>query len=274
MMPRNARKIFIYTALTCEAKCFIDHFNLKKDVTVRPFAVYLNDDICLTVTGLGKHAMAAGVAYTQALFAVVENPVMLNIGIAGHEYHPLGGLFLIDKIIDNDTQKSYYPSLIFSPPCPTGSIKTSSISQINYDQQHLCDMEASAFYDTAIRFSSIEFIFCLKVISDNRSSPIENIQANQVSALIASHFARVKSVLFRAAAMAETINEPECRLFEQLTERYHFTVNERAQLKNHLSRWNVVTSHQPLEIDETLFNNAKDVLRWLSLRINHTDFYL
>ena len=274
MMPRNACKIFIYTALTCEAKCFIDHFNLKKDVTVRPFSVYLNGEICLTVTGLGKHAMAAGVAYTQALFADVENPVMLNVGIAGHEYHPLGGLFLIDKIIDNDTRKSYYPSLIFAPSCPTGSIKTSSTPQFSYEQQHLCDMEASAFYDTAIRFSSIEFIFCLKVISDNEASSIENIQAKQVSALIAPHLAKVKSILFHAAAMAETINEPECSHFERLTELYHFTVNERVQLKNQLSRWNVVTSHQPLEIDETGFNTGKDVLRWLNLRINHTDFYL
>ncbi len=134
MMHPNTHKIFIYTALPCEAKPLVEHFGLKKDVSVRPFAVYLSHDICLTVTGLGKSAMAAGVAYTQALFASVEHPVMLNIGIAGHKDHPLGGLFLIDKIIDVDSQKSYYPSLNVTPPCPTGSIQTSSKPQLNYDQ--------------------------------------------------------------------------------------------------------------------------------------------
>ncbi|MDD1641498.1 MAG: hypothetical protein LUQ68_08440 [Methylococcaceae bacterium] len=142
MMHQSAHKIFIYTALPCEAKPLVEHFGLKKDVSVQPFAVYLNHDICLTVTGLGKSAMAAGVAYTQALFAKVEHPVILNIGIAGHKDHLLGDLFLIDKIIDIDSQKSYYPSLIFTPPCPTDSIQSSSKPQLDYDHPYLCDMEA------------------------------------------------------------------------------------------------------------------------------------
>jgi len=274
MMHQYAHSIFIYTALACEAKPLVEHFSLKKDVTVEPFAVYFNHDICLTTTGLGKSAMAAGVAYTQALFASVEQPVMLNIGIAGHKDHPLGGLFLIDKIIDVDSQKSYYPSLAFTPPCPTGSIQTLSKPQLNYDQQHLCDMEASAFYETAVRFSSSELILCLKVISDNQLSPVENIQPKQVAAIIAAHLATVESLLAHTTALAELITTPEPRLFEQLIQRYHFTVNERMQLKNQLSRWNAVTNHQSLEFDETRLHSVKDVLRCLDLRINNTDFYL
>ena len=274
MMRRYTHKIFIYTALPCEAKPLVEHFSLKKDVTVQPFGVYLNHDICLTVTGLGKSAVAAGVAYTQALFASVEHPIMLNIGIAGHKDHQLGGLFLIDKIIDVDSQKSYYPSLIFTLPCSTGSIKTSSKPQFNYDELHLCDMEASAFYETAVRFSSSELILCLKVISDNQLSPIENIQPKQVAALIAAHLATVESLLVRTVALAELITTPEPRQFEQLILRYHFTVNERMQLKNQLSRWNVVTNHQSLELDETRLHSGKDVLRWLDAQINNTDYYL
>jgi adenosylhomocysteine nucleosidase len=274
MMHSYAHKIFIYTALPCEAKPLVEHFDLKKDVSVQPFAVYVNHDICLTVTGLGKSAMAAGVAYTQALFAKVEHPVILNIGIAGHKDHLLGDLFLIDKIIDIDSQKNYYPSLIFTPPCPTGSIQTSSRPQLNYESAHLCDMEASAFYETAVRFSSSEFILCLKVISDNQLSTVENIQPKQVSALIAAHLATVESLLVRTATQAGLITSPEPRLFEQLIQSYRFTVNERMQLKNQLSRWNVVTNHQSLDLDETRLRSAKDVLRWLDQRINNTDFYL
>jgi nucleoside phosphorylase len=274
MMHQYAQRIFIYTALPCEAKPLVKHFGLTKDVKVQPFAVYFNHDICLTVTGLGKSAMAAGVAYTQALFASVEHPLMLNIGIAGHKDHPLGGLFLMDKIIDVDSQKSYYPSLIFTPPCPTGSIQTLSKPQLNYDQLHLCDMEASAFYETAVRFSSSELILCLKVISDNQLSPVENIQPKQVAALIAAHLSTVESLLSHTAALARLITTPESRLFEQLIQQYHFSVNERMQLKNQLSRWNAVTNQQSLEFDETRLLNGKEVLRWLDQRIINTNFYL
>ena len=270
----NVHKIFIYTALPCEAKPLIEHFSLKKDVAIRPFAVYINDNICLTVTGIGKSAMAAGVAYTQALFASVKHPVMLNIGVAGHKDHPLGGLFLVDKIIDVESQKSYYPSLTFTSPCPTGSVQTSSRPQFSYDQQHLCDMEASSFYETAVRFSSSELIICLKVISDNQLSPVENIQAKQVTTYIAAHLVKVESILSYVAALAELMAKPECGYFEQLTALYHFTVNERMQLKNQLSRWNVVTDHQSLEFDETRLHSARDMLRWLDAQINDTDFYL
>jgi len=71
----------------------VDFFCLKKDMAVTAFALYTNRDICLTVTGCGKAAMAAGIAYSQALFAPVGRPVMLNIGVAGHSVHALGEVF-------------------------------------------------------------------------------------------------------------------------------------------------------------------------------------
>jgi nucleoside phosphorylase len=274
MMRKNAYKIFIYTALPCEAKPLIEHFSLKRDAAVQPFAVYLNHEICLTVTGLGKSAMAAGVAYTQALFASVEHPVLLNIGIAGHKDHPLGGLFLIDKIIDVDSQRSYYPAFIFTPPCPTGSIQTVSKPLLNYDQLHLCDMEASAFYETAVRFSSSELILCLKVISDNQLSHAGNIQPERVAGLIAAHLSSIETLLMTVFAKVELITMPETGLFELLIQRHHFSFNEKLQLKNQLSRWNLVTDHQLLEFDETRLHNGKDVLRWLDKKINKTGFYL
>lgn len=274
MISRPVHKIFIYTALPCEAKPLAEYFRLKKDITIQPFAVYVNQDICLTVTGLGKSAMAAGVAYTQALFASVEHPVMVNIGIAGHSDHPLGSLFLINKIIDIDSQRNYYPSLTFTPPCSTGSIKTVSKPLPNYDESYLCDMEASAFYETAVRFTSSELTLCLKIISDNQLSPVGNIQPKQVVGLITAHLALIESLLMQVVATAASITVSEPKLFKPLIQRYHFTANERMQLKNQLSRWDSMTGHQSLEFDNTSFNSGKDVLRWLGLKIDNTDFYL
>lgn len=273
-MRQNPPRIFIYAALPCEAKPLVEHFKLKKDTTIQPFAVYLNQDICLTVTGLGKSAMAAGVAYTQALFASVEHPVLVNIGIAGHIDHALGSLFLIDKITDVDSLKSYYPPLVFTPPCPTANIRTVSRPQLVYDREHLCDMEASAFYETAVRFSTGELIHCLKVISDNESSPAENIQPKQVEALIAAHVATIETLLKELSRLAALITAPEPDRFEQLIQRYHFTASEQGQLKNRLSRWAVLTNNTIPELDESQLHKGKDVLSWLDRQINKLEFSL
>jgi len=274
MNPQNPPRIFIYTALPCEAKPLVGHFNLKKDTTIQPFAVYFNQELCLTVTGLGKSAMAAGVAYTQALFATVEHPVLINIGIAGRKHHALGSLFLIDKITDNDSKKSYYPPLVFTPPCPTANLQTVSRPQLVYDREHLCDMEASAFYETAVRFSTGELIHCLKVISDNESSPAENIQPKQVTILIAAHVATIETLLAELNRLARLITVPESRLFGELMQRYHFTLTEQGQLKNRLSRWAALTDAAVPEFDETCLHKSKDVLFWLDQQINKIEFRL
>ena len=273
-MQQHPPRIFIYSALPCEAKPLVEHFNLKKVTTIQPFACYLNKDICLTVTGLGKAAMAAGVAYTQALFVSVEHPVMINIGIAGHQHQALGSLFLIDKITDFDSKKSYYPSLVFTPPCPTASLQTVARPQLDYDPLHLCDMEASAFYETAVRFSSGELIHCLKVISDNESSPAEHIHPKQVSVLIAAHLGSIDIVLAEASRLARLIIAQELKLFEQLTQRYHFTVSEQGQLKSRLSRWATLTDRSLPELAENQFHKGKEVLCWLDKELDKIEFFL
>ncbi|MCX7098563.1 MAG: hypothetical protein NTV43_11745 [Methylococcales bacterium] len=269
-----ATQIFIYVALPCEAKPLVDHFRLKKNVNVQAFAIYSNQDICLTVTGLGKSAMAAGLAYTQALFRPLNQPILLNIGIAGHRDHGLGSLYLADKIIDGDNQKSYYPSLVITPPCPSCSLQTSSKPQLDYNHAHLCDMEGSAFYETAVRFSSSELIFCLKVISDNQLSSVDAIHADKVANSIATHLPAIATLLTKAAALALQINLPEPPYYEELVDAYRFTANEKMQLKNLLQRWHTVTNDQPLTLDDASPLSGKQVLRWLEQKINGIDFCL
>ncbi len=267
-------KIFIYLALPCEAKPLVEHFKLKKEVDVQAFAVYRRDNLCLTVTGLGKSAMAAGIAYTQALFAGIENPVLMNIGIAGHRDYAIGSLYLANKIIDVDSHKHYYPPLIANALCSSNAIRTSSRPQINYDHADLCDMEASAFYETATRFTTGELVHCLKVISDNQSSPANLIQAKQVSLLIAAHVATIDALITQAVALAELLVTPKTPLFEQLTQSYHFTVSAKAQLKAQLARWAVLTDNLPLNFDEAQLTNGRDVLLWIEQQINQVVIFL
>ena len=275
MIHQYTHTVYIYVALPCEAKPLIEFFKLKKQMTVKPFAVYLNKDICLTVTGLGKSAMAAGVAYTQALFGSIKSSFLINLGVAGHHHFALGDLFLITKITDVDSQRSYYPSSIFSLPCLNASIQTVSKPVLVYDSIALCDMEASAFYETAVRFVSSEFVFCLKVISDNQLSRIEAIEAKRVSIWIAKYLSVIEELLNLAKQQSRlTILSVNGALFEQFLGRYHFTVNEREQLKGLIEKWDVLTNQQILTDIQGSSTTAKSVLQWLEAKVNQVEFFL
>lgn len=267
--------LFIYVALPCEAKHIVEYFKLKKQFTVQPFAVYLNKDICLTVTGLGKSAMAAAVGYTQALFCAVNPAVLVNFGVAGHQYFNLGDLFLMTKITDFESGRHYYPSSIYSLPCATAGIQTVSTPVLEYDSVALCDMEASAFYESAIRFVSSEFIFCLKVVSDNQYSIIDNVQSKQVIEWVAQHteiFVVLSNFAIRQAELKKV--GPNFVSMTQLLEKYHFTVNESNQLKAFIEKWDVLTDQKLLFIDDMTPANSKQILRWMELKVRAIDFYL
>jgi len=274
MKSFNTYNIFIYTALPCEAKPLIEHFKLKKDIDVRAFAVYVNKNICLVVTGLGKSAMASAVGYTQARYISNEHTVLLNIGIAGHQQHSLGELFLIDKITDIDSQKSYYPTLINTASCLRDGLQTVSKPQPQYHASKLCDMEASAFYETAVRFTSSELIVCLKIISDNKDSSIDAIDAKQVSAFISAKLSIIEEILIKVSALAALINVPEPQMFNELLQKYHFTAHQRQQLKSQLSRWDILTDQRPLLMVDTNLVCGKEVLLWINSHINTLNFTL
>lgn len=267
-------RLFIYAALPCEARPLIEHFKLRKETAVKPFDVHVRPPVCLTVTGLGPCAMAAGVAYSQALYGGAENPVLINVGIAGHQHHAVGSLFLIDKILDAGSGRCFYPPLAFSPPCATGSIRTAPKPQLDYDHADLCDMEAAAFYETAIRFTSAELAQCLKIISDNRSLPAYRLTPQAVSVLIAAHLGAIETVSAKLLRLAASITFPESRLMAELTSRYHFTANERIQLRKQLQRWDCLTGGQALDIDWSGLAKGKDVLQRLRQRIDNLEFRL
>lgn len=273
-MPKPAQTIFIHTALLCEARPLIEHFRLKKDLDSHPFDVYRHDGICLTVTGIGKCAMAAGVAYTQAKIGAAGKPILLNVGIAGHAEHEIGTLFLAGKIVDADTRKKFYPPLAFAPPCAVETLRTASSPQLDYSVPHLYDMEASAFYETAQRFSSGELIQTLKVVSDNRQTPAQAIQPKQATELIAAQLPVLEAILAALRNLHRLISAPEPMQLQALLERCHFTANERQQLRAQLLRWECLTDGKKFDIEQTSFKNSKEILVWLGEQIDSIDYVL
>jgi adenosylhomocysteine nucleosidase len=267
-------KTFLFTALPCEAKPLIDAYKLKKDTSVHAFNIFRNDEIVLTVTGIGKTSMAAGVAYSQALFPS-SNPICLNLGIAGHQEYLVGSLFLADKITDNETGRHYYPPLTFTPPCPTSELITFAKPQAAYPDSALCDMEASSFYETAIRFSTGELCQCIKVISDNAALPASQIQAQKVSLLIHDQLPAIKQVVAELTRLSCSLPANGDKvLFQLIGTRYRFSVSEQIQLTKSLNRWAVITNNSELNPDTIPAKTGKEFLAEFSRRLDAMDFTL
>ncbi len=255
---------YFFTALECEAKPLINHFKLKKDLSVTAFTIYRNADIALTVTGIGKAAMAAGVAYTLALFPTDSLPILLNVGIAGHRYYELGTVFVANKISDHETGRSYYPQLVCAPPCTTHRLVSVGQVQADYPSSAIYEMEAAAFYQTALRFSSSELIQCIKVISDNKENPSTQIKPAQVTRWISDALSLIEQFSQQLNALASLPPVFHTDSYADLMTQWHFTNSEKKQLYRLLNKRAVLSEHKALNVSDLPYTSAKELLSFLS----------
>ncbi len=255
--------LMFFCALPSEAKPLIDHYSLKKISTVSPFGIYSNDEIYLTVTGVGKINMAAALSYTLALYPT-ETPVLINLGIAGHPHQARGKLFLADKVTDRQQPGlCFYPQWLGATDYDFLPLITVIEPTEDYDQQALFDMEASAFYQTAIKFSTVELIHCLKIISDNAEFSTDQVNARRVNNWVAQNIDAISTMVTELLSTRSALLPPEHPQLNEILQRYHFSATSRQQLAQSLMHWKLLSNDQTIPLDQQHFKNGKQLLRWL-----------
>ncbi|HSW72473.1 MAG TPA: hypothetical protein VLG44_03585, partial [Chlamydiales bacterium] len=167
----------IAVALPMEAAPIIKALKLKQ-IEKRAFTLYGNESYRLIVTGIGKMAMAAAVSYLYALSQDVRG--FVNFGLAGHPTLAIGSFVLAHKITDSALNKHFYPHIPKGFMGETHQVVTKDMPELEYPQNVCYEMEASAFFQTAMRFTSIENIHVAKVISDNRLFPFAKEKAGHL----------------------------------------------------------------------------------------------
>lgn len=226
-------EIVMVTALPCEARSLIDHFRLKKVQEARAFPLYRNAELALTlvVSGVGIIHVAAATAFAASYFSV--RPFgFLNLGIAGAFDIPVGALRLVNKV-SNEAGKALYPMALSHFQMMSAPLVTLSQPALA-SEDHLVDMEAFGFYQTAVRFTTLELIHSLKVISDNHDQDITHINPNQVKAWIEIHLEAIELFLARLRALAMVGHHQDRRrdcLLEALCEQFHLTQYHRYQVQ-------------------------------------------
>lgn len=269
--------VFVFCALGCEAKPLISAWQLKKLSTPGlPFAIYINKTRVVVITGLGKVAAAGAVCYALGLFANRHpNPLLINLGIAGHVSYPLGEVVLAHKITDAETGRRFFPQLPFVAPCKSSSLVTYPKPQAHYLGDALCDMEAAGFYEMAVKFSSSEMIHVVKLISDNSLSSFENISEALVEHWVNGQLHVIEAFLSSLARLQEeALFTPDPELFDALSKQYHFTVTNTIRLKALLARWSVAGGDEVLDWSDADIGSASQLINWLELKLDVSQFRL
>jgi hypothetical protein len=225
-------------ALHCEASPVISKYNLKKATEVHHYQLYQNKEISLIISGVGKAASAAASGYCHAMNGSPSHTAWLNIGMAGHVDRDLGTGFLVNKIHDHATQQTWFPSIIFEPPCMTDKLLTVDRPDSKYQFRGGVDMEASGFYSTASRFTTSELIQCYKIVSDNQHSPVKKISAQDATDLIKE---KMEDIDFLVEQLLDTsheltsLSEPPA-MFNEICDQIKLTHTERLQVKDRLRK--------------------------------------
>jgi len=222
------------SALHCEAKPVIDHYRLKKSADHHAFDLYQNNDIVCIISGIGKIAVAAATAWAAALFCSRSNIAWINLGIAGSASDSVGGLFWINKITDQ-SDHHYFPVPTFKSSLEPRCCLTLNEPGNDYHADYLIDMEASAFFTTATRFSSAELVHCLKVISDNQDQPPSRDKA-AISLLIQNCIKPITDFAEKLQALCEPFKQLdiEAATWKSIIEQAHFSQTQQVQLRSAL----------------------------------------
>jgi hypothetical protein len=269
--------IHIFCALPCEAQSIIQNFKLTELKQFNLFRIYQSKDkeINLTITGIGKINTAAAVSYHHACMQTNTSDVWLNIGVAGHANIAVGEARLINKVTDEHDNTHWYPQIIFNTPCDSANLITLDKPSTDY-QDVLFDMEASAFYQIAIRLGTAELIHCLKIVSDNSEQSTETVNADKVKKLIAAHTKTIEDLINALKPMSNEIrsiiSEPDH--FQYCIEKWHFTQSERFQLSRLLHQWAIRLPETDVVKSVDNSTTGKAVLNTLRDKINTSEFVI
>ncbi len=273
-MFNKKNRIFVFCALPCEAKSLIRTWQLNKHPQKHLIDIYTNADRIIAVTGTGKSAMAGAIGYTMALFSTHPTPILINFGIAGHQSHTLGSLYLADKVVDFETGKRFYPQTPFSYPYPKSHLITRSTPETSYPEKSLYDMEASAFYEIAIKFSSSELIHCLKVVSDNRNFPINGISETYVERWCADQLNIIDNFVDQLLTLQQSTPDIKSKQYNQILNTFHFSATNCVKLKALLHRWQILSADEVLHWEKANCRNAREFLIWLESQLDNSKFVL
>ena len=178
----------LITALKAESDPFIQHLRLKRDSAL-DFPYFFNQklNIGLIGVGVGKKNIKSRINDFLKLINYKEVQ-FINVGIAGGKKSRtnIGELFMINKILDDSSDKKYYPEIIIDHGLNESSITTVGTPVHDGGKKYdtLVDMEAHEIFSICSKFVPIHNISIIKLVSDHMDGQELFTQPSIVSELL------------------------------------------------------------------------------------------
>jgi hypothetical protein len=270
---KHSMPVNIIVAHGLEAKALVRMLELERHHVSSEFVEYSNSNkLHLLVSGIGKEAITAAVTYLgeQQASDSGEIRAWLNIGIAGHRDASLGNAWLGNKITDQSSGASAYPPQLIEG-IEVGSVVTVDEPENSYPLDAAYEMEASAFYAEATKYSTAELVQVFKVISDNLVNPISEIDIRSVPGLIAAQAPQLQILIEGMSAIATQHNSSQ-RLpsyFSEVCSKIYLTVNQKLQLRRLCQRYKALGMDEELSSAADLrVGDARTLIQQLAERID------
>jgi adenosylhomocysteine nucleosidase len=228
--------IYLVTALFSEARPLIEYYDLKHDHQSLKISLYKSDDVVLVVGGLGKIKTAVSTGIALSKEEDTGRVVIANIGIAGAPgNYEIGHLCLVNQIVDESTQRSYYPDIFVKHSLKEEKLVTVDKPHLNGEVgDYMVDMEASGFFEAANVYLPPSQIGCLKVVSDHKKNV--KLTRELVSELIRNRMQEMDEYLRSWHSLItdqekEVLNIDDRQLIVSLKDHLHLTATQFRQLE-------------------------------------------
>jgi len=234
--------MILVTALQSETRPLVEHFDLDGRQAEGPFQRYGSDGLELIRCGPGKTAAAAAVAYLAGRLDGPGPRFWLNVGVAGHGDRPTGDVVLAGEVVDGETGERWYPQPVFPVEPELETVRTVPTPERTFEHPDAYDMEAAGFYDAALRFSTVERVHVLKIISDGPDQSPDDVTAEAVERLVGRRVDAVEAMLDAERALPERSPSSEHldTLCDWVGEHCRLSVTRKRQFRRLAERWHAV----------------------------------
>ncbi len=233
--------VVITTALRSEARPIIRSLALVQDRTYPVLRIYGNEDYTLLITGVGSVSTEKALEKFFQHFSERRRLFLINVGIAGGDERQtkVGQMYLINKIVEASTGKTYFPDILLDHSLEEAALLTveEAITTSSRIKLPLVDMEAAIIWKVAGGFLPPHHILFLKIVSDYRDGA--PISAQQIQALIQKNIPGLLDLLRgcqRASFFEREILTPEehsllteCRQVLRLTHTQYYRLLNLAE---------------------------------------------
>jgi len=257
-------------ALPSEAVTVISHYGLQH-ICDLPFKVYAtpNGQHGLVISGVGRTLGAAATVFLHQRVPGESSVAWINVGIGGSGNRELGDVVQAHKVVCRSTGRVWYPSPQTTTDVPSAIVTTVAQPELLLSDDTVFDMEAAGVCELACRWTTLELISVIKVISDNRTQSIEGITRSRIREWMSQALPAIDQIASTLFTLSQTQARTDLCVvpwIDKITSAHHFSVTQTHQLRRLLRRWWALSDTPPPLFDA---NDSRDYLTQLLTAIDN-----